>query len=217
MVMATNNPLSVDRILKVGSKIFVYAPGSLGRERKLSCQLVGWQEGQFLLLTQPQEGTAAAQLASGEKVVLRYVLGGEVFGLRTQVIRLQYQPVPLLFVTFPNEIENVPLRAATRVSVRLPTVVSWLPSDLPPSGVDVGVLRDVTPDGALLHVTLAEAKALKGRSLHVTFALAMDEEIRVNAQVHNHVRSGENHKLGIGFNWSNPEDQEKLRIFCKLH
>lgn len=215
--MATNNPLSVDRILKVGSKIFLYAAGSMGRERKLSCQLVGWQEGRFLLLTQPMEGASAAQLATGERVVLRYVLGGEVFGLRTQVVRLQFQPTPLLFVTFPSEIENVPLRATPRVNVRLPVVVSWLPADHPPSGVDVGVLRDVTPDGALLHVTLVQGEALKGRSLHVTFALAMDEEIRVNAQVHNQVRSGENHKLGIGFKWSNPEDQEKLRIFCKLH
>jgi len=213
----TAAPLSVDRILKVGSQIYLYAAGIRGRERKLSCRLVGWQEGRFLLLTHPQEGDTSAQLGLGERVVLRYVLGGEVFGLKTQIMRVQFQPTPLLFVSFPSEIENVPLRSETRVSVRLPAVVSWLPSNIPPTGVTFGFLRDITPDGGLLNLTLPEAGELKGRSLHITFSLAMDDEVRVNAQVQNVVSQGESYKLGVVFNWSNPEDREKLRVFCRLH
>lgn len=216
--MTPVTPLSLDRILKVGSTLYLYVKAGLMRhERKLGCELVGWQEGRFLLVTHPREGGSTAALPANEPVVLRYVLDGEVFGLRAQVMRVQFQPVPLVFLTFPTEIENVPLRSQPRVSVRLPAVVSWLPANRPPSGVHFGFLIDVTPDGALLDVALPEAAMLKGRSLHVTFALGMDDEIRVNASVRNVAQDGHGYRLGLIFNWTSPDDRERVRVFCRLH
>lgn len=216
--MTTASPLTVDRILKVGSTVYLYArSGVRGRERKLECELIGWAGGRFLLLTQPMEEGKTAQLPLNEPVTLRYVLEGEVFGLRTRVMRIQFQPVPLLFLSFPTEIENVPLRTEQRVAVRLPTVISWTPSAHPPKGTHFGFLRDVTQDGGLLEVSLEQAKTLKGRSLHVTFALGLDNEVAVNAQVKNVAHSGERYRLGIVFNWNSPDDQERVRVFCRLH
>ena len=218
MTTQPHAPLTVDRILKVGSTVYLYAPsGILGKERKLECQLVGWQAGRFLLLSHPEENGQPVQLAVNTQVSLRYVLEGEVFGLRTRVMRVQFSPIPMLFLTFPSEFENMPLRSAQRVQVRLPTVISWMPSKTPPNGVHFGFIRDLTPEGGLLEVTLEQAQNMKNRSLHVTFALGMDAEVAVNAKIKNISKTGDNYRMGIVFNWTDPDDQERVRVFCRLH
>jgi len=213
---AAPDPITVERILKVGSQVFVYI-GRGREERKVSAHLLGWQEGRFLLLSLPVEGGRTVPFPAGRDVILRYVLEGEVFGLRSRVLKVQFEPVPLLFLSFPSEIENVPLRSRPRVSVRLPTVASWLPGKGEPKGVCFGFLRDVTPDGGLLQLELPKDAQPKGRSVHVTFLLGQDEEVATTAQVRNVSADGEAFQLGISFKWSNPEDRERVEVFCRLH
>jgi Flagellar protein YcgR len=205
-----------ERILKVGALVFLFI-GAGAAERKHPTRLVGYKEGRFLLVDLPSDGGRAVPLAEGERVVLRYVLDGEVFGLRTSVRRLQYQPDPLLFLDFPTEIENVPLRTAPRVPVRLPAVVSWLPAGRPPSGLAFGFIRDLTPQGGLLEMTLPEGGKPVGRSLHLTFALGRTEEVRVNAVVQNHALDGATHRMGVAFRWTDPDERDRVVTFCELH
>jgi hypothetical protein len=205
-----------DHILKVGALVFLYT-GSGAAERKHPTRLLGFKEGRFLLVDLPSDGTRTVPVAEGDRVVLRYVLDGEVFGLRTTVRRIQFQPDALLFLAFPTEIENVPLRRAPRVPVRLPAVVSWLPGRRPPTGLAFGFIRDLTPEGGLLEMTLPEGGEPVGRSLHLTFALGRTEEVRVNAVVQNHQVDGATHRMGVAFRWTDPDERDRVVTFCELH
>jgi hypothetical protein len=187
------------------------------KELKFPTTLLGWREGRFLMAALPRTEGRPAPVAEGQEVILRYVLEGEVYGLRAGVLKVQYQPEPLLFLEFPKEIENVPLRVEPRVPVRLPAVVSWLPGRKPPSGLAFGFLRDLTTDGGLLEMPLADDAEPLGRSLHVTFALGVDEEVRVNAVVKNDALDGPVHRMGIAFNWADPDERDRVATFCGLH
>jgi len=122
-----------------------------------------------------------------------------------------------LFLAFPTEIENVPLRSEPRVPVRLPAVVSWLPARRPPSGLAFGFIRDLTPQGGLLEMTLPEGGEPVGRSLHLTFVLGRTEEVRVNAVVQNHAVDGATHRMGVAFRWTDPDERDRVVTFCELH
>jgi len=209
-------PPPVERILQVGTRVFLFVTGERG-EQKWPSRLLGWQGGRFLLLRLPRDGVRPLQLPEGSAVVVRYILDGEVYGLRTRVLKVQFQPTDLLFLAFPDEVENVPLRSRSRVAVRLPTVVSWLPGKGAPDGVTFGFLRDLTPDGGLLEVPLADGCQPQGCSLHVTFLLGQDDEVLTHARVRNVDRKGPTWRLGIAFVWREPKDQKRVEVFCRLH
>jgi hypothetical protein len=209
-------PPPVERILRVGSLVFLFT-GTGASERKYPTRLLGWRPGRFLLVGLPQEEGHPAQIPEGAEVILRYVLDGEVYGLRARVLKVQFHPAPLLFLDFPKEIENVPLRSEPRVPVRLPAVISWLPGRRPPSGLAFGYLRDLAADGGLIEMPLPEDAEPVGRSLHLTFPLGTEEEVRVNAVVRNHAVDGGTHRLGIAFHWTDPEERDRVLTFCRLH
>lgn len=204
------------RILRVGSLVFLFVRQG-ERELKFPTRLLGWREGRFLLVALPRAEGRPAPVSDGQEVILRYVLDGEVFGLRAPVLKAQYHPEPLLFLGFPKEIENVPLRNEPRVPVRLPAVVSWLPGRKPPSGLAFGFVRDLTADGGMLEMPLQDNAEPLGRSLHVTFALGVDEEVRVNAVVRNDAVDGPVHRMGIAFKWADPDERDRVATFCGLH
>jgi len=212
----TVTPPPVERILRVGGLVFLFT-GHDTTERKYPTRLLGWRPGRFLLVGLPQEEGRPARLPEGSEVIVRYVLEGEVYGLRTRVLKVQFSPAPLAFLEFPKEIENVPLRSEPRVPVRLPAVVSWLPGRRPPSGLAFGYLRDLAADGGLIEMPLADDAEPVGRSLHLTFSLGTEEEVRVNAVVRNHTVDDGTHRLGISFHWSDPEDRDRVLTFCRLH
>jgi len=200
----------------VGSQVYLY-PHQGKNASRISSRVLGWQEGKFLLLAMPYEGRKPVSLEAGTQVVLRYVLSGEIYGLRTRVLRPQLQPVPLLFLAFPKEIENVPLRSQERVGVRLPSVMAWVPGGQMPEGITNGFLVDVTPDGALLELRLPSAINPRGKSLQVSFLLGPDEVIKVNATVRNVSRNGDLCQLGVAFIWTDPADQDRVVTFCRMH
>lgn len=212
----TVTPPPVERILRVGSLVFLFT-GNDANERKFPTRLLGWRGGRFLLVGLPQDEGRPVRLPEGVEVVLRYVLEGEVYGLRTRVLKVQFHPAPLVFLEFPKEIENVPLRSEPRVPVRLPAVVSWLPGRRPPSGLAFGYLRDLAADGGLIEMPLPDDAEPVGRSLHLTFSLGTEEEVRVNAVVRNHTVDDATHRLGIAFHWSDPDDRDRVLTFCRLH
>jgi|GEM_PF-1232478 hypothetical protein len=209
-------PPPVEDVLRVGTLVFLFT-GQGPAERKYATHLLGWRAGRFLLVDLPHVDGRPVQLPEGAAAILRYVVDGEAYGLRTRVQRVQFRPAPLVFLEFPTEIENVPLRAEPRVPVRVPAVVSWLPARHPPSGLAFGYLRDLTPDGGLLEMPLPEAADPVGRSLHLTFTLGTDQEVRVGAVVQNRASDEGTHRMGVAFRWTDPDMRDRVVTFCRLH
>lgn len=113
-------------------------------------RLLGWSEGDFLLTELPYHEGRAIEFRPGILCVVRFVKSGRVFGFRTETIKGQFSPMPLLFLGFPTEIEELSLRRSPRVPVTLKATL-W-PGDHPDALI-MGVIKDISLSGCGIEVT----------------------------------------------------------------
>lgn len=118
-----------------------------GIEDRYKSRVVGFESGRFLILKTPAGLSGADErgfLAAGAELVARYLLGGTVWGFRTRILRQVNDDLGLLFVEYPEQMENYDLRHAKRVETRIPcklrqgeTEVDGLVLDLSETGARV--------------------------------------------------------------------------------
>ncbi|RUO67061.1 flagellar brake domain-containing protein [Idiomarina ramblicola] len=93
-------------------------------------QLVGFDTGRYLLLKQPNprtEGSYADVLFEGNPVIVRLVLegeAGECIAFKTKIRAVTNFPFRLLYLDYPEQVENRALRAQKRVRTHIPVDVT---------------------------------------------------------------------------------------------
>ena len=90
---------------------------------KMSSMAVGYVAKKCLIITYPNTGTFGSvsnKLFKGNKVTVRYMNGGNVFGFQTELAGVINDPVRLLFLEFPTRIARHTLRSCKRVGCYLP-------------------------------------------------------------------------------------------------
>jgi hypothetical protein len=94
-----------------------------GASRRLDSDVRGLQPGAYVLASIPPRrelGDASDLLVNGVKAVVRYIYNGMVFGFQTAIMGAVYRPARLLFLEYPNMVENYNLRSHARVPCFLP-------------------------------------------------------------------------------------------------
>ncbi|MCK7459698.1 flagellar brake domain-containing protein [Idiomarina aminovorans] len=93
-------------------------------------QLVGFETGKYLLLKQPNprtEGSYTDVLFEGNPVIVRLVLEGETgecIAFKTKIRAVSNFPFRLIYLEYPQEVENRALRAQKRVRTHIPVDVT---------------------------------------------------------------------------------------------
>ncbi|WP_417448098.1 flagellar brake domain-containing protein [Idiomarina abyssalis] len=93
-------------------------------------QLVGFDTGKYLLLKQPNprtEGSYSDVLFEGNPVIVRLVLEGETgecIAFKTKIRAVTNFPFRLLYLEYPEQVENRALRAQKRVRTHIPVDVT---------------------------------------------------------------------------------------------
>ncbi len=82
--------------------------------------LIGMQLGEFLCLRMPPVPSADSRLAVNQTAVIRYLHDGAVYGFKTKILHLMFEPFKLLFVSYPDEVERYDLRKSKRISCIIP-------------------------------------------------------------------------------------------------
>uniref|UniRef100_B8DIU6 Type IV pilus assembly PilZ n=1 Tax=Nitratidesulfovibrio vulgaris (strain DSM 19637 / Miyazaki F) TaxID=883 RepID=B8DIU6_NITV9 len=118
MVTRTRNGQALD--LPLGTRMLLNIAGT---KENLSSELVGLQHFEYLILKMPLVPGIRARLLNGEMVTLRYIAGGTIFGFKSQVLNHIVKPGFLLFVDYPDAMEQVDLRQHRRVNCLLPAAV----------------------------------------------------------------------------------------------
>ena len=97
-----------------------------GVDYVLKSTLIGIESDKYLIIDVPTNslyGSINHKYFRGNKIVVRYLYKGTVFGFQTELIEDIYTPLKLLFVKYPEIIENHNLRSTERVDCYLPTKV----------------------------------------------------------------------------------------------
>lgn len=87
--------------------------------RRLQVRLIGYLPGASLLVTTPTTGGKTMIMREGQPFVVRMMVGNRIVGFTTTILRSCARPFPYLHLAYPEEIEQITVRKAQRVRVKL--------------------------------------------------------------------------------------------------
>lgn len=103
-------------------------------------ELIGYVDGEYLIVKTPVKNELSVQIPVGEPVTLRTLSGVDVFTLTCQVKAIFRAPYYYTHLSFPTDIKSIALRGAVRAKVNLPVQVNGV------AGTDV--ITDISATGA---------------------------------------------------------------------
>ena len=115
-----------------------------GVDFALKSTLIGIEEDKYLIIKVPTNslyGSIKHKYFRGTKIVVRYLYKGTVFGFQSELIEDLYTPLKLLFVEYPEIIENHNLRSMERVDCYLHTKVKIKEEEIE------GIILDINKKG----------------------------------------------------------------------
>lgn len=118
-----------------------------GQVQRATSKLVGCVSGQGLLIAPPR---GKARLRSGQKVVVRIMVGNGICLFPALIQSVVTQPMPMMQLSYPKQVNFKEIRGATRVDVKVPIQAVNM-SSLPERTSD-GVIADISTSGARLEV-----------------------------------------------------------------
>jgi hypothetical protein len=164
--------------VKVGDELSLEPPSQTGGGRT-SVMVLGWLEGQSLIVTAPQSNGVRLALQQGELVLIRAFTGKSAFAFRATVQKTAHQPFDYLHLSFPNKVEGVDIRTSPRCRLNLPVTIT--------GGVAAGQgnIVNIGTTGALIET--AGPLAQDGDMLQIAFSFELHGvpvSLEVRAQVH---------------------------------
>jgi hypothetical protein len=145
----------------IGMTLFIDIRLSGTAKVKANCQLVGFVQGKHLIVTTPQVDGSYINFSRANDIVVRYIIGGSVYGFRTQALHSINKPLYMTFLEYPKVIEHVSLRGAPRVQ-------AVIPYELEGASDSKNQILNISATGALMQVS--EAPVL-GQIMVISFTL----------------------------------------------
>jgi c-di-GMP-binding flagellar brake protein YcgR len=149
-------------------------------------RLIGHISGGSLIVTAPMLEGKLQIVREGVAYNVRMLLGSEVVGFTTKVLSSAVKPYPHLHLQYPDEVESINVRNASRVTVRLPVSVRNLSLPEPDRNLAVRAsLNDLSHTGAGI-VTQFKSIAKVGDVVNMDFQfelMAAQETVNINADV----------------------------------
>ncbi|MCX8113559.1 MAG: flagellar brake protein [Burkholderiaceae bacterium] len=104
--------------VRVGARLQIVV-STFGRKSHLTSTLLGYAEGEYLIVRTPTEGGLAVRLQNGEPIDVRLFTGTHVAEFRTSLLRQFSAPISYWHLSYPEDVRVATLRAAPRTRVNL--------------------------------------------------------------------------------------------------
>ncbi len=152
-------------------------------------KVLGCYPGRSILVGTPQVGGRIMLVRQDQAVIVRLMIGNDVVGFNSTVMRSCARPYPYLHLAFPKELQSSNVRKALRVNLDAVVSIRRLAVDAQPErsrAAFAGRTRDISTTGALV----ASSGRLGGVGDHVSLAVQVavagfSEEIRMNSTIRN--------------------------------
>jgi HD-GYP domain-containing protein (c-di-GMP phosphodiesterase class II)/c-di-GMP-binding flagellar brake protein YcgR len=137
--------------------------------KRLRSTLVGMEDGEYLILRAAGLSHMPEFISTVKSVVARYTHDGTVYGFRSKVLGAATQPFPLLFLSYPHQIEELSLRKDPRVECFLPATA---------------VTRKLAYNGMILDLSLGGCRlGVKNEVREKLPPALLDEEVLLRIQL----------------------------------
>jgi len=121
--------------------------------RRLSVKVIGYLPGQSLLVTTPRVKEKVMIIREGQPFVVRMMVGNRIVGFATTVLRSCARPYPYLHLSYPEEMEQIVVRKAQRVRVKLFASLKNTNPDFQSDKPSPVTIVDISTAGALAIAT----------------------------------------------------------------
>lgn len=110
--------MHMDLKLQVGEPLQLQPRDGEGG-RRMQVKVIGYLPGRSLLVTTPRVKDKVMIIREGQPFVARVMIGNRIVGFATTVLRSCAVPYPYLHLSYPEEMEQITVRKAQRVRVKL--------------------------------------------------------------------------------------------------
>lgn len=193
--------------LPIGHEMLVQFEGEKARFKST---YYGQKPEEFLIIQMPGIPGIREKLLNGGRLVIRYLVGGRVYGFKAHSQGHVVRPCPLIFLSYPQSVESLNLRKSERVNTFLDAKGSI-------DGVIMdGVILDLSAGGCMLlvHRTtgIAWPSLDPGQIVHLEFSLGKDQEpTTILSQVISMRKDPERIRLGIKFILDAEKDKATIK------
>jgi c-di-GMP-binding flagellar brake protein YcgR len=108
-----------------------------GMDSQFKSIMIGMSPEEYLLIKLPMMPGILSKLYQGNRVIIRYVYSGSVYGFSSTVLHFITKPSPLLFLIYPKIIEILELRDSKRVDCFFPGRIKIQEKDFQGMIVDI--------------------------------------------------------------------------------
>lgn len=183
-------------------------------------ELIGMKKGQYLVIcTQHDMPGMRAEALKDSSVIVRYLYKGSVFGFRTRVLSLIHSPDRLVFLGYPEKIEEFRVRASQRFECILPaiTIVDGVEGET--------VVVDISADGCKCTVKASGLKDVEKfyQSMDINNEAALrvqfpgsPESYELTGTIKNINKDADRVAFGLLFGPIKTATKEKLEEFISL-
>jgi c-di-GMP-binding flagellar brake protein YcgR len=148
--------------LDVGSQLTIDLKSRLN---KIKASYVGMAHGEYLIIkidTLHAPQNIHSSLHKGYPLTIRYLSKGKVYGFHTAILHVIFNPDKLIFIDYPNKIEEQNIRSQKRVTCSFNSKVSFEDIEFK------GIIVDISKNGCKF-TTIADEKSdneLIGKNLN---------------------------------------------------
>ena len=181
--------------------------------RRMHVKLVGYLPGISLLVTTPRVADKVMIIREGQPFVVRMMLGNRVVGFATTVLRSCSRPFPYLHLSYPEEMQQITVRKAQRVRVKLFASLKNANPDFQVDKPRPATIVDISTSGVLM--VSSEQLGELGDQVSVTCAVkigGVEKLLSLSAMIRNvHIERSEEHGEhsyyhGLELNLKEPQD-----------
>ncbi len=183
-----------------------------GQKAMYGSTLLGWKEHAWLVCEWPLQLGHASNLSAGTPCTISYLHDGKLVGYRTTVRDVIASPVPLLFIAFPQTVEEMHLRKHARVVSSEPALLTRVDpmhtqvSVFSPSDYVGGLVKDVSLGGCRIALTKTPPWIKPGVSLRLEFELpGLGHVTNLTGMVKNSESQNDADIIGIEFQFDGLE------------
>lgn len=193
----------IDFHVELGTPLFIELGGMEGR---LKSTLVGMEPGSNIMARIPMIPGIRDKLYEGNRVVVRYVHCGSVYGFESIVLGFVMKPTQIMFISYPKVIEIHNLRKYQRVDCFFPVEIEVGRQRCS------GAILDISTGGCRLVAELKNPMELSvGGAIKLHFQLSGSRPISGIAQNIN--RDSEKAVVGVAFNCQETEQRRNIETY----
>ena len=177
-------------------------------KRKLKSKVLGWSEGEYILISVPTFNGEEVNLPKDAALVCRGTMDGRMYGFKTIVLHQMTQPFDYLFLNYPPEMEDLSGSKGFRLVIDIEAVVHLASGDaVAPPASSKGVkasIQNLSNTGCV--VTIPEdVKSDSFDSVFLSFELPNAKKVEnLKAVVRKDVALPDGGSFGVEFNDGDP-------------